>query len=313
METSSHVDFSVVSPVYGCRACLHELLQRLHEHLGTYTYEVILVDDQSPDGAWEEIIACRQNFHRVRGIRLSKNFGQHAAIQAGLELAKGEAVIVMDCDLQDRPDQLPKLIEAFKQGYDAVLARRTYRADNWFKTFFSKTFYRLLSYLTETDIDPSIANYGIYSKKVVKAVLDMGDYVRFFPSMVSWVGFKTKAVDVEHGARTAGKSSYSFGKLLRLGVNVIISFSDKPLRLLIKFGFFLVFLVLIAALIVLYKYLTGSIEVLGYTSLILSVWFIGGLTMSLLGLIGIYLGKAFDQVKERPVYIIAESTDDHKA
>ncbi len=306
------VFLSVVSPVYGCAACLPQLVSGIRaamEEISCTAYEIVLVNDRSPDDSWEQI-KMLANTENVVGLNLSRNFGQHAAIQAGLAHARGEWVVVMDCDLQDQPDQIPALYRAVLKNHDLVLARRAARQDTWLKTSLSKGYYRLLSYLTETQIDPSIANFGIYHRKVVAAILEMGDYVRFFPSMASWVGFRKTTIDVEHAPRQSGASSYNLTRLIRLGLNVIIAFSDKPLRLTVKFGFIVTGLVIVFGLITLFRFLTGEVIVMGYTSLILSIWFLGGIIISILGIVGLYLGKVFDQTRHRPVYIISETTED---
>jgi glycosyltransferase involved in cell wall biosynthesis len=309
IDNFKSIDISVVSPVYGCHDCLVELINQLTDVLSALkdsSFEIILVEDGSPDSSWGLMKELANQHKQVIAIKLSRNFGQHAAIQAGLSLARGKKVIVMDCDLQDQPSEIPRLLEKANEGYDVVLAKREERTDGWLKRKTSAWFYRVLSYLTETQIDPSVANFGVYDQKVVKAILEMGDYVRFFPSMVSWVGFTKTTVEIQHGKREAGLSSYSMGKLIRLGLNVILSFSDKPLRLMVKFGFLVTGLVVIGGLITFVQYLSGEIDVLGYTSLILSVWFLGGLVISLIGLVGLYVGKTFDQAKSRPVFIISE-------
>lgn len=309
MSKENSLEISVVSPVYGCEGCIEELINRLKLVLNNYRYEVILVEDGSPDASWDSMKQVASRHGKVRAFRLSRNFGQHAAIHAGLSQAQGARVIVMDCDLQDRPESIPQLLERSDEGFDLVLAQRKNRTDGWFKRKSSEWFYGVLSYLTETKIDPSVANFGVYNRKVVQAILAMDDYVRFFPSMASWVGFNRSYINIEHGQRESGKSAYSFGKLLRLGLNVILSFSDKPLRLMVKFGFWVTLVVFIWGFFTVVRYFSGDIEVLGYTSLILSVWFLGGLIIAVLGLVGLYVGKAFDQAKRRPVFIISEKVE----
>jgi dolichol-phosphate mannosyltransferase len=213
----------------------------------------------------------------------------------------------MDCDLQDRPEEIAGLYQKTKEGWDVVLASRANRKDGLFKRLSSKIFYSLLGYLTNTEQDASIANFGIYHRKVIDAILQMGDYQRYFPTMVKWVGFTRTKIPVEHALRDEGKSSYTFGKLLRLAIDVILSFSDKPLRLTVKFGFCLSSLAFVFALFNLVLYFTGNIKVPGYTSLIVSVWFLSGLIITLIGVVGLYIGKTFDKVKGRPTYIVKSS------
>ena len=283
------------------------LVERIVRSVGAITedYEIILVNDASPDNSWQMIEQeCSKN-KRVKGINLSRNFGQHYAITAGLHYTKGEWVVVMDCDLQDRPEEIPALYQKALEGYDSVFAQRVQREDNWFKRLSSKTFYAVLGYLTDTQQDASIANFGIYHKNVVQAILQMGDKFRYFPTMVQWVGFRKGYLPVEHNERAEGKSSYNFSRLFRLALDTIIAFSDKPLRLMVKGGFVVTLISILIGLIFFIKYLCGGIQVVGFTTLIISLWLIAGIIISLLGVLGLYVGKMFDTVKQRPTFIVA--------
>lgn len=302
---------SVVSPVYGCRNTIPELYQRLEKTLSSISerFEIILVDDASPDTAWDAITALASQDDRVKGIRLSRNFGQHYAITAGLECAAGEWVVVIDCDLQDRPEEIPNLYQTAKKGYDIVFGQRIQRKDNFLKKNFSRLFYKLLGFLTDTKQDSTISNFGIYHQKAVQAVGMMQDRQRYFPAMIQWVGFKKTSLPVEHGARRSGKSSYSLRKLARLSLDVILSSSDKPLRLTVKLGILISFLAFIYALINIFRYFSGEIEVMGWTSLIISIWFLAGVIIFLIGVVGLYVGKIFDSVKNRPAFIIKETVN----
>ena len=299
---------SVVIPVYGCNDCLPELYQRLKRTVEKISgqFEIILVNDAGPGDAWESIKNLAEKDQRVKGINLSRNFGQHYAISAGLDHARGEYVIVMDCDLQDQPEEILKLYDKAKEGFDIVLARRMIRKDNLFKRLLSRMFYKLLGYLTDTVQDYTIANFGIYNNKVIQAICDMGDSIKYFPTMVRWVGFKTTCMDIEHAERENGKSSYSFKKLFKLALDIILSFSEKPLKLALTFGLSMSFISFIVGVIYLYQYLTGKIKVLGFASIIISIWFLAGIIIFILGIVGLYIGKIFEKVKNRPVYIISE-------
>ncbi|MFK7937372.1 MAG: glycosyltransferase family 2 protein [Saprospiraceae bacterium] len=304
--TTSPPFLSVVSPVYRAEAIVDKLVKEVVEQLEELTpnYEFILVEDGSPDESWAAIqTACKQN-PRIKGIKLSRNFGQHYAITAGLAAAKGEWMIVMDCDLQDRPEEIPRLFAKAQAGYELVFARRVIRQDNFLKRLSSKAFYRLFSYLTDTHQDSSIANFGIYHRKAINAVLSMQDHLRYFPTMSQWIGFNRAYLDVSHGQRDSGESSYSWRSLFRLAWNNIIAFSDKPLRLTIKFGLIIALGSALIGIWYLYQYFTGQIVVIGFASLIISIWFLSGVIIFILGMIGIYLSKVFEKVKERPTYII---------
>lgn len=297
---------SVVSPVYRGEKMINALVGRCKTNLELITsdYEIILVNDCSPDDSWVEITEECKKDYRIKGIDLSKNFGQHYAITAGISYAQGEWVVVMDCDLQDRPEEIPALYSKAKEGYDTVLAQRVQRVDGFFKKNTSKLFYKLFSYLTETKQDASVANFGIYNKSVIQSVLAMGDQIRYFPTMVQWVGYKKAYLPIEHGQRMEGKSSYNFKKLFRLAMDTIIAFSDKPLRLAAKFGLLVAFFAFMVGLVYFVLYFSGVIKVLGFASTIISVWLLGGIIIFLCGVLGIYLGKVFEKVKDRPKFII---------
>jgi len=302
---------SVVSPVYGCKNCLYELYYRLKDTLEKINpdFEIILVNDASPDGAWEVIIELANKDQRVKGINLSRNFGQHNAITSGLDHCNGEWIIVMDCDLQDQPEEIINLYNKAKEGYDYVLAMRKKRKDRWIKRLYSKVFNKLLNYLSGSKNDASIANFGIFKRDVIQSINTLREKTRWFPSFVNWVGYKGTNIEVVHSPRQNGDSSYSFKKLLDLAIDVILLNSDKPLKLVIKFGFFISLTSFIFAIITLYLYFKGQIAVLGWTSLIISIWFLSGIIIFILGIIGLYLAKVYDHSKDRPLYIIKDKTN----
>lgn len=301
---------SVVSPVYGCRGCLEDLVDRLSAVLipRDETFEIILVDDASPDGAWSRIVELATTRPWLRGIRLARNFGQHSAITAGLENAGGSKIVVMDCDLQDIPEEIPRLLEALRDGTEVALAQRVDRKDNALKKLGSWGFYRFLGWLTDTPYDHTIANFGAYSRKVIDTVNQMPEADRFFPLLVRWSGFRTARVPVTHGQRNEGKSSYNLHQLIRLAINVAISFSDKPLRLVIKLGLiFSIFSVFVVGYSI-YRYMDGDIRVAGFTSIVASIWLVGSIIMCSTGVLGLYVGRLFNNAKHRPQYIVSERT-----
>jgi polyisoprenyl-phosphate glycosyltransferase len=297
---------SIVSPVYQSAAIVPQLVAQVVQSVAPISndYEIILVDDGSMDESWDAISAESTKNIKIKGIKLSRNFGQHYAITAGLSAAKGEWIVVMDCDLQDMPSEIIRLHQKAKEGFDLVFAQRMQRQDGFLKVIFSKLFYILFSYLTGTKQDATIANFGIYNRKVIDAILSMQDYIRYFPTMAQWVGYKKAYLPVTHNERSIGKSAYNFRTLIRLAINNIISFSDKPLRLTIKIGFLIASTSFALGVYNLAKYLMGNITVTGYASLILSIWFLSGIIIAVLGIIGLYVGKVFEKVKERPLYII---------
>ncbi|GIM45643.1 glycosyl transferase [Collibacillus ludicampi] len=299
---------SIVTPVYRCAPCLVQLYNRLRAALEPITadFEIIMVNDNSPDHAWEVIQELSRRDRRVKGIHFSRNFGQHYAITAGLDYASGDWVVVMDCDLQDQPEEIPKLYAKAQEGYDIVFGQRVERQDRLLKRMSSKLFYKVFSYLTDTEQDASIANFGIYHRKVIDTLVNMREKLRFFPTMVKWVGFRSTAIEIEHASREQGKSSYSWKRLLNLAFDVIISFSDKPLRLTVKLGFFMSFFSFLYALYIVIRALLGIKGIIGWPSLIVSIWFLAGLIIFILGIIGIYISKIYDEAKKRPIYIIKE-------
>ena len=299
---------SVVVPVYMGETFLQELYIRVRAAATALTseWELILVNDASPDRSWEQIADLCKRDTAVKGVNLSRNFGQHYAITAGLTRTTGEWIVVMDCDLQDIPEEIGPLFEKAQEGYDAVCAKRVLRQDGFLKRMSSKLFYKIFNFLTDTNMDSSIANFGIYHRKVIDALLSMGDSIRYFPAMIQWVGFRRCAIPVRHAERKSGKSSYSFLKLCQLAVNTMLGFTDKPLRLSIFIGGFFSLFSLGTAAVYLFLAWFGVITVHGFASIIFSIWFIGGLLLMSLGVCGIYIGKIFSQVKNRPAFIISE-------
>ena len=312
MYSTAPVLLSVVSPVYRADAVVAELVQRLVAALELISpsFEIILVDDRSPDDSWAIIQAQIVREPRVKGVRLSRNFGQHRAITAGLDRCQGEWIVVMDCDLQDRPEEILALFAQAQRGFDLVLAQRTTRQDTWGQKLFSQLFYRVLSYLTDTPQDPAVANFGIYHRRVIAAVLSMRESIRYFPTMVRWVGFRTGYLPVVHAARPAGRTSYLLRQRLQLGLDVLLAYSDKPLRLTVQAGLLLSGGAFLFVPITLLRYWLGQIDQPGYTSLIISIWFFAGLLLSVLGMVGLYIGKTFEQVKNRPLYIVDDGRND---
>ena len=308
MNSVVPVLLSVVSPVYQAEALVAELVRRIVAATASLTphVEIILVDDRSSDDSWGVIQQLAARDPRIQGIRLSRNFGQHSAITAGLDRSRGEWVVVLDCDLQDRPEEIAALLAKARLGYDLVLARRANRQDSWSQKMLSRLFYRFLTFLTDVPQDAAVANFGIYHRKVIAAVLAMRENIRYFPTMVRWVGFRTAYLDVTHAERATGSSSYALGQRLKLAVDILLAYSDKPLRLTIKLGLVLAGGAFVFVPVTLLRYWTGQISEPGYASLIISIWFFSGLLLSVLGMVGLYIGKTFEQVKNRPLYIIDE-------
>lgn len=299
---------SIISPVYRAEKIIPELVRRIEQAVSKITdnFEIILVEDCGPDNSWEVIENIANNNKKVKGFKLSRNFGQHYAITCGLDHAKGEWIVVMDCDLQDQPEEIVKLYNKAIEGFDVVLAQRVERQDGLIKRLFSKYFYRTLGYLTGSSMDESVANFGIYNKKAIDAVKSLRESIRYFPTMIKWVGFKQTGIPIEHAERADGNSSYNFKRLFNLALDIILAYSDKPIRLMIKFGLGVSVISFIMGAIFLFKYLFGKVTVQGYTSLIISIWFFSGLLLIMLGIVGLYVGKTFEGVKRRPIYIVSK-------
>lgn len=310
MKKTPHI--SIVSPVYRAENIIEKLVYEIMEvvYQLDVNYEIILVDDRSPDNSWEVMKQLSTKFPEVKSIRLSRNFGQHPAIMAGLSIAKGEWIVVMDCDLQDQPKEISKLYNKALEGYDIVLASRKLRQDGFFKKLFSKLFYKVFNYLSGIDVNSEVANFGIYHRKVISSILQIEDYIKFFPLFIKWVGFRATTVSVEHREREFGSSSYNFVKLFSLAFNTIISFSDKPLKIFTVLGFLISFVSVLFGFYFFVEALSGEIKEPGFSSLIISIWLLSGIIISTVGIVGLYLGKTFNQTKNRPVFIIDEKYGD---
>ena len=303
---------SVIIPVYKAEDCLRELHRRLTPALEQVSpdFEVIMVEDCGGDRSWEIIQELAAADPRFKGLQFSRNFGQHYGITAGLDYCSGDWAVVMDCDLQDRPEEIPRLYAKAREGYDVVLARRTGRRDTAGKALGSRLFYRVFAWLADMEYDPAVGNFRIISRKVIDACRGMREKLRFFGGMIDWLGFPTASIDVEHGERFAGETSYTFSRLLRLATDTIIAYSDKPLRLSIRLGFALAGISFVAGLGLLIYASLYDVPIMGWSSLIVSLYFLGGIIIANLGIIGIYLGKSFDEAKKRPLYVVMNTTCD---
>lgn len=303
---SEQVKISIISPVYKAENIVDKLVNRIVNSVSKITdsYEIILVEDCGPDNSWSKIVEnCTKN-SKIKGIKLSRNSGQQHAIQAGLDASKGDFIVTMDCDLQDQPEEIIKLYNKALEGFEIVVASRKNRQDDAFKRMLSRIFYNTLGYLTETKQDRTVANFACYHRCAVDAMAQVKDHNRYYPMLQQLVGFNYAKVEIEHAEREDGKSSYSFGKRLRLAMDTILTFSDKPLRLAVKFGVFLSFLSIIAAIAMVILYVYSDIVVEGWASILLLLTFLSGTIISVLGMVGLYVGKTFESVKQRPTYII---------
>ena len=299
-------ELSIVSPVYKAEKIVELLIVEIQRHVELLgiTYEIILVDDRSPDNSWELIKKIAFYNTQIKSIRLSRNFGQHAAIMAGLSVAAGNWVVVMDCDLQDRPAEIPNLYKKAMEGYDVVMARRTVRNDHPIKKAGSFVFSIIFNFLSDVKINREVANYGIYNRKIILSILKIGDYVKAFPLFVYYAGFNATTITVAHNNRVSGKSSYNLKQLINLAFKGISAYSNKPLKILMKIGIMICILASCAAMKFLYG--TGISSGSIVKPIIITIAFFSGLIICAIGIVGAYMGRIYEQVKGRPSYIIYE-------
>jgi dolichol-phosphate mannosyltransferase len=303
---------SIISPVYKAADCIEELYRRITDavkQIETVDYEIILVEDCGEDGSWEKICELASQDKRLKAIHLSRNFGQHHAISAGLDASSGDWVIVMDCDLQDPPEEIPRLFEKALEGHDIVCARRVKRRDPTWKRCASRFFVAIFNWLSGMSYDPQVANFRIVSRLVVDAYSRMEERTPFFGGHLEWLGFSVGYIDIQHGWRHSGKSSYSLRKLLRLAADVIVAYSNKPLKISIAVGCLLTLFSFGYAVYIICKQLFWGVPVDGWTSLMVSMGFLGGMVIGNLGIIGLYLGKVYDETKRRPHYVVSKKVN----
>ncbi len=307
---TSQVYISIVIPVYGCEECLVKLHTRLDQTLSSLTenFEIIMVNDASPDSSWEAIKKLSKEDRRVKGISLSRNFGQSKAITAGLDHANGDWIIVMDCDLQDQPEEILKLHSKAQEGYDIVFGTRFNRRDSFFKKMRSNLYFVFYNYFTGSKTDSRVSNFSIISKKVLNALMMYREHNPAYTLSVNLLGFKRAEINIEHAEREDGKSSYSLKKLIDIAIDAIVSQSNKPLSMSIKFGFTISFLSFISIIWLVGKYYIYGVEIEGWTSVMVSMYFIAGLIFINLGFVGLYIGKIFNETKSRPLYLIDKLT-----
>ncbi len=308
------IDISVVVPVYGCPEALVPLHDRIVETVKKLkkSYEIILVNDACPKGSWEVIQKiCREDKKTV-GVNLSRNFGQIHSTNAGIAKSKGQYVVLMDCDLQDPPEGIEKLYQTISEGHDIVFAKRKDRKDGPVAKMFSKLFYKVYNYFVDGYFDGDIANFCIVKRKVVDEYNKISDRNKSFTTTLAWMGFDTRTIEIESEERFEGKSSYTLGKKINLAIDMITSQSNKPLKFLMFFGFVMVLISLVAILIKIIAHFMGNDAPLGWTSLLATIVFIGGIQIISIGGVGIYIGNIFNQTNGRPEYLVSTVLNDNK-
>ncbi|WP_371420911.1 glycosyltransferase family 2 protein [Tardiphaga sp.] len=304
---------SVVAPVYNEQEItLAALADRVGAALAGITsdYEIILVDDGSRLETWTALCSVASKHPQVKGLRFSRNFGQHPAIAAGIDHASGEWVIVMDSDLQDRPEVIPDLYRKAQEGYDVVFVNRQERPETALYQFCAGVFYRTLNFLSGQKYERRQANYSIVNRKVVEAFRGVPDRDRFYGGTVRWLGFNSTAIDALHGEREYGRPSYNLLGRFRFAFRLIFGFSTRLLYVAIVLGLcFAVVAFALATDIVVYKILNPTLPLPGWPSVMTAVFFTAGVTNVMLGLVGIYVGNLVEHTKNRPIYIVAQKAN----
>jgi glycosyltransferase involved in cell wall biosynthesis len=302
--------FSLVIPVWNEEKVLPVLYERMTQVMDSTgePWELIFVNDGSRDRSLALLHELNQRDPRIKVLNFSRNFGHQIAITAGSDYADGDAVIIMDADLQDPPEVVLRLIEKWREGYDVAYAVRTKRAgETWFKLFTASLFYRLIRSIADVEIPLDAGDFRLMDRRVVLAMRQLRERNRFMRGLSSWVGFKQIAVEYERAARFAGETKYPLRKMLRLANNAITSFSHVPLQLATYTGFALAVVSLVGILVAIIARLSGISAFSGQATTLVSVLFLGGIQLIFLGIIGEYLGRIYDEVKNRPLYIIADA------
>jgi len=304
---AERVTYSIVAPIYNeieSIKVLHERVGQVMAGLGE-PWELILVDDGSRDGSTEAVLDLAGLDARVVPILFARNFGHQVAVTAGLDNSRGEAVIIIDADLQDPPELIPDLAAKWREGYEVVYAVRTEReGESWFKKMTASLFYRLIYRITDVKIPLDTGDFRLLDRQVVEAMKQMRERHRFLRGMAAWVGFRQTGVPYKRAARRAGETKYPFRKMLRLAVNAVTGFSYFPLQIATYLGFVCAGLSALAIPIVIVMRLLGSQAFFGQATTLLAVLFLGGVQLICLGILGEYIGRLYDEAKGRPLYIL---------
>ncbi len=307
------VTYSIVAPIYNEIDNLPELHRRVKEVMDSCgeTWELILVDDGSTDGSTERIRELAQMDKTVRPVIFARNFGHQVAITAGWDYARGDAVVIIDADLQDPPEVILELAKKWKEGYEVVYAIRGEReGESWFKKFTAAMFYRIIYSITDVKMPVDTGDFRLMDRKVVDVLKLMKERHRFPRGMSAWVGFKQIGVTYKRAARVAGVTKYPFSKMLKLALNAITGFSYFPLQVATFFGFVSAGLSILAIPIVIYMRIMGSGAFTGQATTLIAVLFLGGVQLISLGILGEYIGRLYDEAKGRPLYIVREAPQD---
>ncbi len=309
---SENIFLSIVSPVYKGALFIPTLVDRIKHEVVEITdkYEIILVEDGSPDNSWESIVgACKLN-KEVVGVKLSRNFGQHYAITAGVEKARGVIIVLMDCDLQDDPVHIVKLVDKYKQGFDIVFSKRLGRKHSLLKSMAAKLYNFCFYLFADSSYDVNVGSLTLFTRRVKSEFLKLKEKDRLYIQLLKWVGFKSTYVEVEHRNRISGSSTYTFSKLFSLALQGWTSHSVKLLKFSTYFGFGLAAFAFLAGLLIVFFKIMYDFQA-GWASIIVTILFSTGLLQISIGILGIYLGKTFEQSKNRPLYIVEEVVNEN--
>lgn len=307
------ITYSIIAPIFNELENIPELYRRVKEVMDSTgePWELILVDDGSSDGSTQAIRDLAKENECVRPVIFARNFGHQVAVTAGLDYARGDAVVIIDADLQDPPELILDLAKKWKEGYEVVYAVRAEReGESWFKLWTASLFYRIIYRITDVKIPLDTGDFRLMDRSVVKVMNGMRERHRFLRGMSSWVGFKQVGVEYRRAARKAGETKYPFRKMFRLALNAITSFSYFPLQVATFFGFASAGIAIIAIPFVVYMRITGSQAFFGQASTLIAVLFLGGVQLISLGILGEYVGRLYDEAKGRPLYIVREAPED---
>ncbi len=307
------ITYSIVAPIYNEQENLPELYRRVREVMDSTDepWELILVDDGSTDSSTALIRALAREDKRIRPVIFARNFGHQVAVTAGLDYSRGEAVVIIDADLQDPPELILEMAEKWKQGYEVVYAVRAEReGESWFKLWTASLFYRIIYRITDVKIPLDTGDFRLMDRKVVGVMNSMRERHRFLRGMSAWVGFKQVGVEYKRAARVAGETKYPFRKMFRLAINAVTSFSYFPLQVATFFGFISAGIAAFAIPFVIYMRVTGSQAFFGQATTLIAVLFLGGVQLICVGILGEYIGRLYDEAKGRPLYIVREAPED---
>lgn len=301
---------TIVIPAYNEHLVLQQLLQAIYDvikFLSNYGWEILFVNDGSNDETLADIKCFRSKDNRISYIDLSRNFGKEQALLAGLDYAKGDAVIILDADLQDPPSLIPLLLKYWEEGWDDVYAKRNYRGkESWMKKKLSLLFYRFLNNNSRFEILENVGDFRLLDRKCVKAICQLRETERYTKGLFCWIGYKKKELLFDRGERLAGSTKWNFKSLVSLAIQGITSFSLMPLRIATFMGICIAFLSILFMFYFLIKTLIWGDPVAGFPATIVIILFLGGCQLFTIGIIGEYLGKIFNEVKRRPPYLVRE-------